>query len=72
MTAPRPRAFAALAIAVQVAGESLFEMLALALCGATDLALGSRVLACAGIYLVCLALLPRLRRRIPFKPDAER
>jgi hypothetical protein len=72
MSAAKNRDFAALVITVQTAGETLFELLAFALHGPADLALASTVVIRAGVYLARLLLLPRLRRRAPFKPDEER
>jgi hypothetical protein len=71
MNATRSRDFAALGVTVQIAGETLFELLAFALYGTADMALEAKVLVRAGVYLACLVLLPRLSRRIPFNPDAE-
>lgn len=72
MNEAKSRDFAALGVTVQIAGETLFELLAFALYGTADLPLEFKVLVRAGVYLACLVLLPRLRRRIPFDSNAER
>lgn len=71
MNTSRHRDFAALGVTVQIAGETLFELLVFALCGTADLALACKVVIRAGVYVGCLVLLPRLARRIPFNPNSE-
>jgi hypothetical protein len=72
MNTARHRDFAALVITVQTTGETLIELLAFVMYGTADLALASKFVIRAGVYLACLVLLPRLRRRIPFNTNAER
>jgi hypothetical protein len=72
MSTSRHRDFAALGLTVQVAGETLFELLAFAMFGTVDLALVPQFVIRTGVYIGCLVLLPRLRRRIPFNSDKER
>jgi hypothetical protein len=72
MSTSRHRDFAALGLTVQIAGETLFELLAFALFCAVGLALVPQFVIRTGVYSACLVLLPRPRRRIPSNPDEER
>jgi hypothetical protein len=66
MTATKTRDFAALGITLQIAGETLCEILAVLLYGAADLPTATSLIVRSAVYITCLAVLPRLRRRISY------
>jgi hypothetical protein len=66
------RDIAVLGITLEVAGESLCNLLAFTLYGAADLPIEISFMIRSAVYFTCLAVLPRLRRRVQCNHPPEK